>query len=86
MKAFSDIRSKWWSRVWLPSALLIAFATGTAAQEEKATFPARQVRIVAPFPPGGPVDALARVIAEGVAAIWKQAVIVENRVGASGVR
>jgi tripartite-type tricarboxylate transporter receptor subunit TctC len=43
-----------------------------------------QTRIVVPFPPGGGADALARLMAPKLSAIWKEAVIVENKPGASG--
>jgi tripartite-type tricarboxylate transporter receptor subunit TctC len=49
-----------------------------------ATFPAKPIRIVAPFPPGGPVDLLARLIGEKLQVRWGQPVIVENKPGAGG--
>ena len=41
-------------------------------------------RIVAPFPPGGPIDTLARMLANGLAERYKQTAIVENLPGAAG--
>ena len=49
------------------------------------TFPARQVRFIVPFPPGGPVDAVGRATAHGVSGLWGQPAVVENRAGAGGI-
>lgn len=46
--------------------------------------PARQVRIICPFPPGGAADLLSRALAEELAGPLGQAVVVENRAGAGG--
>jgi tripartite-type tricarboxylate transporter receptor subunit TctC len=60
-------------------ALLLLCATAAAQ-----TFPAKAVTMVAPFPPGGSVDLVARAVAQQMSDLWKQPVIVSNRPGASG--
>lgn len=62
-------------------ALCTAFiAPAISAQD----YPSRPVRIVATFTIGGAADATARLFAERLSALWKQPVIVENRVGGGG--
>jgi len=48
------------------------------------TFPSRPAKIVVPFPPGGPLDAIGRAIAQKLTETWGQSVIVENKPGAGG--
>ena len=66
-------------------ALVIALA-GTAAQPLFAaeTYPARPIRLVVPFPPGGANDIVARVIAPRLSERLGQPVVIENRGGAAG--
>ena len=49
------------------------------------TYPDKPIKIIVPLPPGSPPDVLARLVAEGVGRNWKQAVVVENRPGATGM-
>src|SRR5690606_419464 len=55
-----------------------------AAQVPAANWPARPIRIVIPYPPGGTSDILARLIGAKVTENWKQQILVENRTGANG--
>src|SRR4051812_32967356 len=48
-------------------------------------FPAGQVRIIVPFPPGGATDVLGRVLAANLQTLWRQTVISEYRPGAAGL-
>jgi tripartite-type tricarboxylate transporter receptor subunit TctC len=48
------------------------------------TWPTMPIRWIVPFPPGGPLDAIARKLAEAVAAQTGQSIVIENRTGASG--
>lgn len=47
-------------------------------------YPSRPVRLIVPFPAGGPTDVVGRLFAEKLTAIWGKQVIVDNRPGASG--
>jgi len=60
-------------------ATIVAAASAAAAD-----FPAKPVRIVTPFPPGGSVDLVARLLGNDLGKAWGQQVIVDNRAGASG--
>ena len=48
-------------------------------------FPARPVRIVVPFPPGGGTDIGTRILAQKLSEAWGQTVVVENKGGAAGI-
>jgi tripartite-type tricarboxylate transporter receptor subunit TctC len=69
------------SRCLLSLCLSLGLASAVLAQE----WPAKPVKFVCPFPPGGSVDPLARLVAAKLTDSLKQQFIVENRVGASGV-
>ena len=54
------------------------------ANAQQAQWPSKSIRFVVPYPPGGPLDTMARVLAEKVKESLGQAVIVENKPGAGG--
>jgi len=70
--------------------LLLALGLGSvsfsmAAQAQSSNdWPTKSIRFVVPYPPGGPLDTMARVLAEQVKSSLGQPVIVENRPGAGG--
>src|SRR5690349_161413 len=49
-----------------------------------ADFPAKPIKLVAPYPPGGPIDVSARLVAERLEAKLGQPVVIDNRPGAGG--
>jgi len=63
---------------------LVAVAHAGACLAQSADYPLKTVRIIAPFPPGGSVDAVARLLAVRLAESYGQQFVVDNRPGASG--
>lgn len=63
--------------------LVALFAVGAAAAHAE-TYPAKNIRIVVPYTPGGTSDILARAIGQKLNEAWGQPVIVDNRPGANG--
>jgi tripartite-type tricarboxylate transporter receptor subunit TctC len=71
--------------VWaLLATLLVRPSTAEETADPK-LFPNRPIRIIVPFPAGGPTDILSRVIAQRMSHDWGQPVVVENRPGANTV-
>ena len=58
---------------WLPSH---AFAQD---------YPAKAIRFIVPYPPGGASDVVARLIGQHMSDTWRQPVVIENRAGANGM-
>ena len=72
-----------WSRRTLLAAGAAVPATPFLARAQ--SWPDRGLRIIVPFPPGGAIDAMARLVAPAVERAVGQTVVVENRSGAGGV-
>ena len=59
-------------------------AQPTASAQDAASYPAKPIRIIVPFPAGGTADILPRVLAEKISTRLGQPVLIENRAGAAG--
>jgi len=71
---------------WVPAAIGLALLVGGAAQAQtgKGSYPDRPVRIIVPFPAGGPGDIFARLIGQKLSQRLGQQFVIENRPGAGG--
>jgi tripartite-type tricarboxylate transporter receptor subunit TctC len=66
--------------VWIAAAVAALSPAAAHAQQ----FPAKPVRFIIPFPPGGPTDILGRLTAERLTRAWNVQVVVDNRPGGAG--
>jgi tripartite-type tricarboxylate transporter receptor subunit TctC len=69
-------------RTFLGAAILACLSSGSARAAD--TFPSKPIRMVVAFPPGGPVDIVARLISPAMGETLGKNVVVENKTGASG--
>jgi tripartite-type tricarboxylate transporter receptor subunit TctC len=72
-------------RPMIVAALCILTLGLAAAQDTAKDFPNRSIRLIVPFPAGGPSDVLARLIGQKMTEDWHQPVVIENRPGANTV-
>ena len=65
-------------------ALAVALTTCLSAQARAQTWPSQPLKIIAPFPPGGTIDQISRMLQPHLQQALGQSIIIENRSGASG--
>src|SRR5450432_469132 len=66
----------------LAAALSVLLWPALAAEQD---FPTKPIRLIVPFPPGGPNDIIARVIGQRMTELTKQPIVIDNRSGQAGV-
>ena len=64
---------------------VIAAGPGFAAERASSAYPLKSIRLIAPYPPGGGNDTMARAIGAKLTEAWGQQVIIDNRAGANGI-
>jgi len=73
-------------RAWLAASALVAALIGAPLSQTRAQdYPTRQITLIVPYPPGGGVDLIGRLVAQRLSAALGQQVVVENRGGAGGM-
>ena len=66
------------------AASICAFAGAWPVNAAEPKYPERPIRLIVPFPPGGPTDIVARIFGQKLTEAWGQQVVVDNRAGAGG--
>jgi tripartite-type tricarboxylate transporter receptor subunit TctC len=69
---------------FIPYLLPLLGLIALPAIAAESAYPSRPLRMIVPFPPGGPTDVIARILAQKLTEAWGQQVVVDNRGGAGG--
>src|SRR6266511_4379309 len=71
-------------RALIAASLCVGWTLHGISVAHAQAYPNRPIRMVVPFPPGGPTDGMARIISDRLGAVLGQSVVVENRGGGAG--
>ncbi len=77
------VSARVFNRIRSIAALLATFALALPAAAQ--TWPERSIRLIVPFPAGGPTDIVARVLSQAMSETLGQSIVIDNRGGAGGV-
>ena len=72
-------------RSLLVASLGLVFAAGVIVPAAAQTYPSRPIKMIVPFPPGGPIDTMARLLGQQLSLRFGQQVIIDNRPGAGSM-
>jgi len=67
------------------TSLLLVFLACICSGAFAQGFPSKPVRLIVPFPPGGDIEPLARILGERLQSVWGQPVLVESKAGAAAI-
>ena len=72
-------------RAFLAALLCVACTLCGADSAKAQSYPRKEpIKVVVPFPPGGPTDGMARIISDRLGKVLGQVIVIENRGGAGG--
>jgi tripartite-type tricarboxylate transporter receptor subunit TctC len=71
-------------RTWCLMTAIVALLLAVGGVHAQQNYPVKPIRLIVPFPAGGPSDVVARMLAQKLAETFKQAVVVDNRPGGGG--
>ena len=71
-------------RAMLAAALCAGWALHLIGPAHTQTYPNRPIKVIVPFPAGGPTDGMARIISDRLGTVLGQSIVIENRGGGAG--
>jgi tripartite-type tricarboxylate transporter receptor subunit TctC len=71
-------------RALLAATLFAAAALPTASPAQAQAYPNKPIKMIVPFPPGGPTDGMARIVSDRLGQVLGQSIVIENKGGGAG--